>query len=74
MMVNTHQHVGVFSPVGAILRHVLRPVSPRPFLRRVVEPWSTWTGVRGARIKRTVLTLLGRREAAQQEREGYPGR
>ncbi len=73
MMVNSHQHVAVFSPVGPILRDILRPVSPRPFLRRVIEPWTTWTGVPGARIKRAVLTTLGRREAKRQEREGFPG-
>jgi predicted glycoside hydrolase/deacetylase ChbG (UPF0249 family) len=76
-MVNSHQHVGVFSPVGAILRDVLRPLARTrqglPFLRRVVEPWTTWTGVPGARVKRGVLTLLGKRQAAGQEREGYRG-
>jgi predicted glycoside hydrolase/deacetylase ChbG (UPF0249 family) len=72
-MVNSHQHVAVFSPVGAILRDVLRSVSPRPFLRRVVEPWSTWSGVPGARFKRAVLTVLGKRQAAWQDSECFRG-
>ena len=72
-VVNSHQHVGIFPPVGAILRDVLRPLSPRPFLRQVAEPWTTYVRVPGARVKRGVLTLLGRREALRQRREGFAG-
>src|SRR5262249_51771405 len=71
--VNSHQHVSVFPPVGRILREVLRPLSPRPFLRRVREPWKTWAGVPGARVKRGVLSILGGMESVRQTREGYPG-
>jgi predicted glycoside hydrolase/deacetylase ChbG (UPF0249 family) len=72
-MVNTHQHVAIFPPVGAILREVLRPLTPRPFLRRVKEPWSSYVRVPDARVKRAVLSLLGRREAARQRIDGFPG-
>ena len=59
--VNAHHHVHVFAPVAAALRAVLAGVSPRPFLRRVVEPWRTLTWVPGARLKRYYLSRLGRR-------------
>jgi predicted glycoside hydrolase/deacetylase ChbG (UPF0249 family) len=72
-MVNTHQHVAIFPPVGEIVRGMLRPLCPRPFLRRVAEPWWTWLRISGARTKRAVLTVLGRREARRQAREGFPG-
>jgi hypothetical protein len=39
----------------------------------VREPWETWAGVPGARLKRGVLSLLGRGEAVRQAREGFPG-
>jgi predicted glycoside hydrolase/deacetylase ChbG (UPF0249 family) len=72
-LVNTHQHVGVFPPVGAILRDLLRLQSPQPFLRRVCEPWSSWLRVPGARVKRVVLSLFGAWQAAKQIREGFAG-
>jgi predicted glycoside hydrolase/deacetylase ChbG (UPF0249 family) len=72
-MINTHQHAGIFPPVGTTLRSILRSLSPRPFLRRVQEPWTSYARVPGARLKRGLLTLLGRWEAARQAREGFPG-
>jgi predicted glycoside hydrolase/deacetylase ChbG (UPF0249 family) len=72
-VVNTHQHVGAFPPVGAVLRDVLRAVSPPPFLRQVKETWGSYLGVPGARVKRGALALLGARQAARQVREGFPG-
>src|SRR5205085_8683182 len=62
-VVNAHHHVQVFPPVGAVLRRVLAGQAPLPYLRRVQEPWSMIGRVPGARPKRAVLTLLGRREA-----------
>jgi predicted glycoside hydrolase/deacetylase ChbG (UPF0249 family) len=73
-VVNSHQHVSLFHPVGAILRKVLRDRgSPLPYVRRVREPWSMLTRIAGARAKRTLLTLLGRLEARHQVYEGFPG-
>jgi predicted glycoside hydrolase/deacetylase ChbG (UPF0249 family) len=73
-VVNSHQHVSLFPPVGFILRSLLARRCPSlPYLRRVREPWSMLSRVRGARVKRTLLTVLGRREARQQERLGFPG-
>lgn len=73
-IVNSHQHVSLFPPVGAILRRVLQARgTPLPYLRRVREPWSMLARITGARKKRTLLTLLGRMEARYQSSEGFPG-
>jgi predicted glycoside hydrolase/deacetylase ChbG (UPF0249 family) len=72
-LVNSHQHVSLFGPVGAILRDVLSRQSPRPFLRRVREPAATLCRIKGSRVKRGGLTLLGLRPARKQAREGFPG-
>jgi hypothetical protein len=73
LLVNSHQHVALFGPVGAILRDILRRQSPRPFLRRVQEPAGMLAAIPGARVKRSVLNLLGRPQAKEQVREGFPG-
>ncbi len=72
-MVNTHQHVAIFPPIGAILRDVLCPLAPRPFLRRVEEPWATYIRLPRRANQAQLLSSLGRREAAWQEQEGFPG-
>jgi predicted glycoside hydrolase/deacetylase ChbG (UPF0249 family) len=59
--VNAHHHVHVFEPVASALHTVLKTMTPRPFLRRVVEPWWTLLWVPGARVKRWYLSRLGRR-------------
>jgi predicted glycoside hydrolase/deacetylase ChbG (UPF0249 family) len=73
VLVNSHQHVAVFPPVGRILRGVLEGCRPAPLLRRIREPWALLAKIPGARIKRTVLSMLGRCEARRQECDGYPG-
>jgi predicted glycoside hydrolase/deacetylase ChbG (UPF0249 family) len=72
-VVNTHQHVGLFPPVGWCVRRVLADARARPYLRRVREPWALLARAPGARIKRTVLTVLGRWESRRQVRDGFPG-
>jgi chitin disaccharide deacetylase len=73
-IVNSHQHVSLFAPVGAILRGVLKARrAPLPYLRRVQEPWSMLARITGARTKRTLLTLLGRMESRHQVYDGFPG-
>jgi predicted glycoside hydrolase/deacetylase ChbG (UPF0249 family) len=73
-LVNSHQHISLFPPIGSILRRVLRARgAPLPYLRRVREPWTMLGRIRGARKKRTLLTLLGRLEARHQAYEGFPG-
>jgi chitin disaccharide deacetylase len=72
-MVNVHQHVNVFHPIGAILLEVLRKCRPLPYVRRVQEPWRLLLGVPGARTKRLFLTMLGKPLARWQEARGFPG-
>jgi chitin disaccharide deacetylase len=72
-VVNSHQHTALFPPVGAILRRVLKRCGAPPYVRRVREPWSMLRVIPGARVKRTVLTLLGRYESWRQEVDGFPG-
>jgi predicted glycoside hydrolase/deacetylase ChbG (UPF0249 family) len=70
-LVNTHQHAGLFGPVGATLREILRGQPRRPFLRVVTEPVSTLLRVPGSKFKRAALSLLGRRARRAQRREGF---
>ncbi len=72
-VVNAHQHVCIFPPVGAALLRVLDRTRPRPYLRRVREPWALLARIPGARLKRTALSLFGRWHARAQDRRGYPG-
>ena len=71
--VNAHHHVHIFGPVGRALRKVLGELERKPYLRRVVEPLRTLTRIRGARIKRMMLTRFGRKAAMRQAAEGFPG-
>jgi predicted glycoside hydrolase/deacetylase ChbG (UPF0249 family) len=69
--VSTHHHIQVFPPVGTILLDLLK--HERPYLRKVCEPWRMLLRVPGALTKRTLLTVLGRRLAQQQDAAGLPG-
>ncbi len=71
--VNAHHHVHIFRPVNDSLRRVLADQTPRPFLRRVVEPFRTLRRVPGARLKRAFLSHYGKRAAGRQEAAGFPG-
>jgi hypothetical protein len=72
-LVNSHQHTALFGPVGDILLRVLAHWKATPYLRRVCEPWSMLRRIPGARVKRAVLTFLGRRHARMQDAAGLPG-
>jgi len=72
-LVNSHQHVALFPPVGDILLKVLHGTKPVPYVRRVREPWSMLARVPGARIKRAVLNWQGRRSTRRQVKAGFPG-
>jgi len=64
-VVNSHHHVQVFPPVGAVLAELLRAQVPAPYVRRVREPLAMLARVPGARRKRIVLSC--------QEGLGLPG-
>lgn len=70
---NGHHHVHTFRPVGDVLLTLLGDQTPKPFVRRVVEPVRTLCRVPGARAKRWVLNWFGRRAAKRQARAGFPG-
>jgi predicted glycoside hydrolase/deacetylase ChbG (UPF0249 family) len=72
-VVNSHHHVQVFPPVGRLLLDVLEAAGPLPYVRRVREPGSMLFRVPGARVKRAVLSLLGRFDAQAQQRLGLAG-
>lgn len=72
-LVNSHQHVSLFPPCDAALVDVLAEAGVRPYLRRVIEPLRTLIGVPGARLKRSALTLLGRRAARRAAARGFVG-
>jgi predicted glycoside hydrolase/deacetylase ChbG (UPF0249 family) len=71
--VNGHHHVHIFRTVGDALLKVLADQRPRPFVRRVVEPWATLRAVRGVRVKRWALSRFGRHAARRQAAAGFPG-
>ncbi len=71
--VNTHQHVALFAPVGEILLQLLAGLQVKPYVRRIQEPWPVLRTLGGARLKRAVLGLLGRRLSRMQEAHGFPG-
>jgi predicted glycoside hydrolase/deacetylase ChbG (UPF0249 family) len=72
-LVNAHHHVSVFPVIGDALARFLSRTPERPYLRRVVEPTAALTAIGDARVKRTLLSLLGRWRARKQVREGFPG-
>jgi predicted glycoside hydrolase/deacetylase ChbG (UPF0249 family) len=72
-LVNAHHHIQVFPPVGAILRAILSAQRPLPYFRRLSEPWQLLASIPGARAKRALLSLLGRRAARRLVRAGFPG-
>lgn len=72
-VVNSHQHVSLLPPCDDVLLDVLDEMNCRPYLRRVVEKGRTLTRVAGDRVKRTFLSLLGRRAARRAAARGLPG-
>jgi predicted glycoside hydrolase/deacetylase ChbG (UPF0249 family) len=72
-VVNSHQHTQIFRPVGGVLLDLLGRQTPLPYVRRIREPWRMLLRIPGARLKRGVLTLLGRRDARRQQARGFPG-
>lgn len=71
--VNAHHHVHAFGSVGKALRRVLMRAGIRPYMRRVIEPPTTLLQIPGARVKRAMLSTLGRRAADRQRADGFPG-
>jgi len=72
-VVNSHQHTQLFRPVGDILIEILKEQRPLPYVRRVRESLVMLLGVPGARLKRSFLSFLGRRDQRMQDVVGFPG-
>jgi len=72
-LVNSHQHIQLFHPVGISLQKILAGHIPLPYFRRIREPWHMIRRIPGARIKRAFLSTLGRRDANHQDALGFPG-
>jgi predicted glycoside hydrolase/deacetylase ChbG (UPF0249 family) len=72
-LVNSHQHVSLFQPVGFILLHVLAQRRPLPYVRCVREPWRMLWRIPGARCKRSFLSFLGKPLAKKQQALGFLG-
>lgn len=72
-LVNSHQHAALFRPVRRALLDLLAARFDRPFVRRVREPRALIARITGARLKRLVLDRLGRAQARDLDREGFPG-
>jgi predicted glycoside hydrolase/deacetylase ChbG (UPF0249 family) len=72
-VVNSHHHIQVLRPVGAILSNLFDRLWTLPYVRRVREPWWMLARVPGARAKRAFLSLLGRRDACRLQRQKFPG-
>jgi predicted glycoside hydrolase/deacetylase ChbG (UPF0249 family) len=72
-VVNAHQHIILFPPLGPIILDVMARHGCLPYVRRVREPWRLLARVRGARIKRLLLNTLGRRQSRRQAAGGFAG-
>jgi predicted glycoside hydrolase/deacetylase ChbG (UPF0249 family) len=72
-LVNAHQHIILFPPLGPIILDVLARHRCFPYIRRVREPWHLLARVYGSRIKRLLLSTLGRRQSRRQSAAGFPG-
>ncbi len=72
-LVNGHHHVHVFPEIADILHELLAAQWPRPYVRRVCENCSMLWAVPGTRLRRLLLTTLGRRCKPRQDRLGFPG-
>lgn len=72
-IINSHQHVAVFPPLGAILADLLKPLPVRPYVRRVRETKSMLRQIPGARLKRFFLSNMARRANRDLDVAGFPG-
>ena len=72
-IVNSHQHVSLFHPVGPILAEVLQEQRRLPYVRRVKESWWMLARISGARLKRAFLSMLGKPQSQQLNYQGFPG-
>jgi predicted glycoside hydrolase/deacetylase ChbG (UPF0249 family) len=70
-LVNSHQHVAVFKPVGRILASLLGDF--RPYARRVREDSRTLRSIAPARWKRLFLSVMAQSGNRALDQAGCPG-
>jgi predicted glycoside hydrolase/deacetylase ChbG (UPF0249 family) len=73
LFMNGHQHIHIFRSIAGILAQCLARHMPAAYVRRVREPWRLFLHVPGARIKRLVLSSVGRITSSAYDRIGCPG-
>jgi len=73
LIVNTHQHIAVFNPVGEKLNLLLSNYNIKPWMRRVREEGLSLLKFPGARIKRTFLSILGAKNVVDLDTMAFPG-
>lgn len=73
LIVNTHQHIAIFNPVGEKLNLLFANNNIKPWVRRVREETRSLFKIRGARMKRVFLSLFGHRNAMGLDRMAFPG-
>ena len=73
VLVNAHQHIILFPPLGSIILDVMRSQGCFPYVRRVREPWPNQWRVPGARSRRLLLNTFGRSQSRRQADRGFPG-
>jgi predicted glycoside hydrolase/deacetylase ChbG (UPF0249 family) len=69
---NGHQHIHIFSPIAETLSGIWERQNPRPYVRRVREPWSMFLRVPGARVKRLMLSASALRTVGIYDTLGCP--
>ncbi len=51
LLVNAHQHVALFAPIGKILLSILSELPRKPYVRRVSESWGCLRAIPGMRTR-----------------------
>ena len=73
LVVNTHQHIAVFNPVGEKLNLLFANYKIKPWIRRVREETHSLLKIPGSRIKRAFLSILGAKNAVDLDMMAFPG-
>lgn len=73
LLVNTHQHIAVFNPVGEKLNLLFFNYNIKPWMRRVREETQSLLKLPGSRIKRIFLSVLGAKNTRDLDTMAFPG-
>jgi len=73
LLVNTHQHIAVFNPIGEKLNLLFANYKIKPWMRRVREESISILMLPGSRIKRAFLSILGAKNVMDLDTLAFPG-